>query len=206
MPTWPPVPLAPPLPVQIQGNGPANVIQTSPTRLDACTALNGTAAVNNAVTVSVTPPAGQYVYVCGFDFTVSNDATGGVPGVLVKSVIPGPTGGSLVQDALAEEIVALDEIAGPPPTAVGAPVAASDLPAIEREALTVEAIEAPAPVGSSEPATETAEAETAAEPAAEATPPAPEPEPVAVVLTPPDPDRPKRAGWWSRTKAAIGGE
>ncbi|KMO27622.1 ribonuclease [Methylobacterium variabile] len=118
----------------------------------------------------------------------------------------GPTGGSLVQDALAEEIVALDEIAGPPPTAVGAPVAASDLPAIEREALTVEAIEAPAPVGSSEPATETAEAETAAEPAAEATPPAPEPEPVAVVLTPPDPDRPKRAGWWSRTKAAIGGE
>ena len=26
----------------------------------------------------------------------------------------------------------------------------------------------------------------------------PEPEPVAVVLTPPDPDRPKRAGWWSR--------
>jgi ribonuclease E len=34
---------------------------------------------------------------------------------------------------------------------------------------------------------------------------APEPEPVAVVLTPPDPDRPKRAGWWSRAKTAIGG-
>jgi ribonuclease E len=32
------------------------------------------------------------------------------------------------------------------------------------------------------------------------------PEPVAVVLTPADPNRPKRAGWWSRTKAAIGGE
>ncbi|MCJ2019349.1 Rne/Rng family ribonuclease [Methylobacterium sp. E-065] len=32
-------------------------------------------------------------------------------------------------------------------------------------------------------------------------------EPVAVVLTPPsDPDRPKRAGWWSRTKAALTGE
>ena len=36
-------------------------------------------------------------------------------------------------------------------------------------------------------------------------PTASEPEPVAVVLTPFDPDRPKRAGWWSRTKAALGG-
>ena len=36
------------------------------------------------------------------------------------------------------------------------------------------------------------------------TPPA---EPVAVVLSPPsDPNRPKRAGWWSRTKAALTGE
>ena len=34
----------------------------------------------------------------------------------------------------------------------------------------------------------------------------PAPEPVAVVLTPPDPNRPKRAGWWSRTKAALTGE
>ncbi|WP_375456313.1 Rne/Rng family ribonuclease [uncultured Methylobacterium sp.] len=33
------------------------------------------------------------------------------------------------------------------------------------------------------------------------------PEPVAVVLSEPsDPDRPKRAGWWSRTKAALTGE
>ncbi|MBE7247440.1 MAG: hypothetical protein INR63_21060 [Actinomycetospora chiangmaiensis] len=56
-----------------------------------------------------------------------------------------------------------------------------------------------------------AEASAPAEPAAGAAPaPAPvEPpaEPVAVVLTPPaDPDRPKRAGWWSRTKAALTGE
>ena len=34
----------------------------------------------------------------------------------------------------------------------------------------------------------------------------PEPEPVAVVLTPPDPNRPKRAGWWSKAKAALGGQ
>jgi ribonuclease E len=32
-----------------------------------------------------------------------------------------------------------------------------------------------------------------------------ETEPVAVVLTPPDPNRPKRAGWWSKAKAAITG-
>ncbi|CAO4172832.1 Ribonuclease E [Methylorubrum populi] len=36
--------------------------------------------------------------------------------------------------------------------------------------------------------------------------PVPAPEPVAVVLTPADPNRPKRAGWWSRTKAALTGE
>ena len=34
----------------------------------------------------------------------------------------------------------------------------------------------------------------------------PAPEPVAVVLTPPDPERPKRAGWWSRAKTVISGE
>ena len=47
---------------------------------------------------------------------------------------------------------------------------------------------------------------TVADPAPERAP-EPVPEPVAVVLTPPsDPDRPKRAGWWSRTKAALTGE
>ncbi|KMO10206.1 hypothetical protein QR79_31245, partial [Methylobacterium indicum] len=91
------------------------------------------------------------------------------------------------------------------PEAVGRPVEAPDLPAVEREALTAEAIEAPAPAGESEPARPAESG--AAEPAPETPVTAPEPEPVAVVLTPPaDPDRPKRAGWWSRTKAAIGGE
>ncbi|GEP10231.1 Rne/Rng family ribonuclease [Methylobacterium gnaphalii] len=46
-------------------------------------------------------------------------------------------------------------------------------------------------------------AETAPEPAPA---PQPLPEPVAVALTPVDPNRPKRAGWWSRTKAALTGE
>ncbi|WP_114947734.1 Rne/Rng family ribonuclease [Microvirga calopogonii] len=36
-------------------------------------------------------------------------------------------------------------------------------------------------------------------------PVAPEPEPVAVVLTPPDPERPKRAGWWSKAKSVLSG-
>lgn len=44
----------------------------------------------------------------------------------------------------------------------------------------------------------------AEEPAAPA-PIVPEPEPVAVVLTPPDPERPKRAGWWSKAKSVLSG-
>ncbi len=34
----------------------------------------------------------------------------------------------------------------------------------------------------------------------------PPPEPVTVVLTEPDPDRPKRAGWWSKAKQVITGQ
>ena len=45
----------------------------------------------------------------------------------------------------------------------------------------------------------------AAEPEAATPAREPEPEPMAVVLTPPDPDRPKRAGWWSRAKSALSG-
>ncbi|MCJ2042278.1 Rne/Rng family ribonuclease [Methylobacterium sp. J-059] len=55
------------------------------------------------------------------------------------------------------------------------------------------------------PAQPSAEPAAAEEPAPAA--PARAPEPVAVVLSEPsDPDRPKRAGWWSRTKAALTGE
>jgi ribonuclease E len=56
------------------------------------------------------------------------------------------------------------------------------------------------------PEAEPIRAESVAEAATEAAAPEPAPEPVAVVLTPPDPNRPKRAGWWSRTKAALTGE
>lgn len=51
------------------------LVQQSPTMLNACTAFNGTAAVNVQVTVTLTPPAGQYVYVCGIDVASSQNAT-----------------------------------------------------------------------------------------------------------------------------------
>ncbi|MGF3021354.1 Rne/Rng family ribonuclease [Methylobacterium aquaticum] len=135
------------------------------------------------------------------------ESVGTIGDEVVAGAEPGETGASLVQDSLAEEIVALDEIAGPAPEAFGSPVAAPDLPPVEREALAAEVIEAPARIGEAQPA-QAAESAPPSEPAAEAPAPVPvpEPEPVAIVLTPPDPDRPKRAGWWSRTKAAIGGE
>jgi ribonuclease E len=76
---------------------------------------------------------------------------------------------------------------------------------------------APAPAPTEEPAeaapeahrqeptrTETAFAEAPLEPITPA-PTESEPEPVAVVLTPPDPDRPKRAGWWSKAKSVLSG-
>ena len=66
--------------------------------------------------------------------------------------------------------------------------------------------EAPTPA----PADERIVSPAAPEPVAEAAPAAPEPvlpepEPVAVVLTPPDPGRPKRAGWWSKAKSVLSG-
>ena len=58
-----------------------------------------------------------------------------------------------------------------------------------------------------DPAPPSVEAAAQAPDAVPASPPAPVVEPVAVVLSAPsDPDRPKRAGWWSRTKAALTGE
>ena len=76
------------------------------------------------------------------------------------------------------------------------------------EAAAAQDAEPKASVEAPEPATEAPvaafEPERAPEPAPRAAEPVPEP--VAVALTPVDPDRPKRAGWWSRTKAALTGE
>jgi hypothetical protein len=61
-------------PMRAQQNG-ATRIQQDPTMLNACTPINGTAAVNTQVTVTLTPPSGLSVYVCGVDVTVSQNAT-----------------------------------------------------------------------------------------------------------------------------------
>lgn len=51
------------------------LVQQSATALNACSTLNATAAVNNQVTLTLTPPSGQYVYLCGLDVTVSQNGT-----------------------------------------------------------------------------------------------------------------------------------
>lgn len=64
----------------VLASGPAwaqapTLVQQSATMLHACTAQNATAAVNVQVTLTLTPPAGQYVYVCGIDVASSQNAT-----------------------------------------------------------------------------------------------------------------------------------
>jgi hypothetical protein len=51
------------------------LVQQTPTVLTACTPINATAAVNNQVTLTLTPPSGQYVYLCGWDVVSSQNAT-----------------------------------------------------------------------------------------------------------------------------------
>ena len=79
------------------------------------------------------------------------------------------------------------------------PVSGDDVTTVSVAAESGAAAEPPPVVPAPEP--EPVQAEAAPEVA-----PEPAPEPVAVVLTPPDPNRPKRAGWWSRTKAALTSE
>ncbi len=90
-----------------------------------------------------------------------------------------------VTEAVAEAVGASDE------------TAASDTPAREREETAQPVAAAPEHI-----LTKPAPVEEKAE---EPRPVIPEPEPVAVVLTPPDPERPKRAGWWSKAKSVLSG-
>ncbi|WP_332685380.1 Rne/Rng family ribonuclease [Bosea sp. (in: a-proteobacteria)] len=77
----------------------------------------------------------------------------------------------------------------------GVAVAAAEAPAAARRAASRKA----QPVAAAPTAAEAVSAEPAAEEApAPAAAPRPVEEPVAVVLTPADPDRPKRGGWWNR--------
>jgi len=75
-------------------------------------------------------------------------------------------------------------------------IAAEEAPVEAPAAVAPQPVEpAPAPVAAAAP-----------EPEAPVAPPAPAAEPEVIVLTPPDPNRPKRAGWWSKAKAALTGE
>lgn len=56
---------------------PATITQQSTTDLRACSPKNATAAVANQVTLTITPPNGLYVYLCGLDVILANDAAGG---------------------------------------------------------------------------------------------------------------------------------
>jgi ribonuclease E len=103
------------------------------------------------------------------------------------------------RDEAAEEFAAEEGFA---PPVDGAPVEAETVTASDGAALA----EPPMPA----PAEERIVSPAAPEPVPEAAPAAPEPavpepEPVAVVLTPPDPERPKRAGWWSKAKSVLSG-
>ncbi len=85
-----------------------------------------------------------------------------------------------------------------------APTAPAAEPGAEIPVSGTEVAEVAAPAPSPSPSEESTPAQAPAAAPVAAQPPA---EPVAVVLTAPsDPDRPKRAGWWSRTKAALTGE
>ncbi len=101
------------------------------------------------------------------------------------------------------------------------PVSAEVLEAVEAAPMHPAVAEAEIPVTAEQVAEASSPAEAPAAERADAAPEAPAAqgapaealattppaEPVAVVLSPPsDPNRPKRAGWWSRTKAALTGE
>jgi ribonuclease E len=107
-------------------------------------------------------------------------------------------------DAEAEREEAIAALAPEEPVSAEALAASAETPAAPVPLET--AVETPVEAAIDLPVAAPSEPEAAAEPAP-APAPVPPPEPVAVVLsTPSDPDRPKRAGWWSRTKAALTGE
>jgi len=83
--------------------------------------------------------------------------------------------------------------------------AVSDEAASAQEAGVAAETEAPQPVVTVEDPIVTPARPVAEAPVPPPAPVVPEPEPVAVVLTPPDPERPKRAGWWSKAKSVLSG-
>lgn len=56
----------------------ATPTQQTATMANACVPSSTTNAVNTTSTLTLTPPAGMFVYLCGLDLNVSNNATGAV--------------------------------------------------------------------------------------------------------------------------------
>ncbi|SFL44236.1 Rne/Rng family ribonuclease [Methylorubrum salsuginis] len=105
------------------------------------------------------------------------------------------------RDAVRADAPAEETAADTLPVGPEEPVPAADVTTVSVDARDGAAAAPPPVVPAPEAEPVAAEALPQSAPA-----PEPAPEPVAVVLTPADPNRPKRAGWWSRTKAALGGE
>jgi hypothetical protein len=62
--------------VPVSARAQSTLIQHAPTVLNGCTPSHSDAAINTLVTITITPPNGQYVYVCGIDFQVAHDNPG----------------------------------------------------------------------------------------------------------------------------------
>jgi hypothetical protein len=71
--------------IHAQQGVPGTLVQNSPTELRSCTSVHVDAAVNTLATLTIpAPPSGMYVYMCGLDLSVSNDATGAVVSTNLK--------------------------------------------------------------------------------------------------------------------------
>jgi hypothetical protein len=66
------------LPALAQQVSGATPVQQTATRADACVPSSATNAVNTVTTLTLTPPSGMFVYLCGLDLNVSNNGTGAV--------------------------------------------------------------------------------------------------------------------------------
>ncbi|HEV2566712.1 MAG TPA: ribonuclease E/G [Microvirga sp.] len=102
-----------------------------------------------------------------------------------------------VEFAVEEGFVASDEVRAAPAAEEAAPAEAGAEARAETQEPQPAAAESEPIVTPPRPVAET--------PVPPPAPVVPEPEPVAVVLTPPDPERPKRAGWWSKAKSVLSG-
>jgi ribonuclease E len=103
-------------------------------------------------------------------------------------------------DAAAAEAAAAAAASAPEVEADAAVVAEAETTMTEALAQAPEAASGPSEAAEAAPAETTdGEVEETGRPSG------PRPEPVTMVLTEPDPDRPKRAGWWSKAKQVITG-